>query len=71
MDNIYMKWIAIILCWFFLNELFAVQRERDVKESILFMAKQSGSIDANVSASYCEQVSVEVVPQCVLSCVWE
>ncbi len=40
-----------------------------MKESILFMAKQSGSIDANVSASYCEQVSVEVVPQCVLSCV--
>ena len=28
---------------------FAVQRERDVKESILFMAKQSGNIDPDVS----------------------
>ena len=32
--------------------ILSVQRERDVKESILFMAKQSGSIDPDVSTGW-------------------
>ena len=40
--------------------LSAVQREHDVQESILFMAKQSGNIDPDVSEIHVSSVVVDV-----------
>lgn len=40
--------IEFFLSWIFLCLYTAVQREHDVQESILFMAKQSGNVDPDV-----------------------
>lgn len=39
----------LMVCYHCCSYDWTVQRERDVKESILFMAKQSGNLDPDVS----------------------
>ncbi len=45
---LYHRFLFLVFTFFFLFS--SVQREHDVKESILFMAKQSGNLDPNVRA---------------------